>query len=208
MTMGLRVLGGGLTVLSLAGLGALSRAPYPSSPPAHAVIRLTWRASGARVTECRRLAPEELARRPAHMRREEICEGRALPYRLVVVLDRDTVADEAVEPRGARADRPLYVFHELPVEPGERQLEVAFVRKGGDEPRDGRRTAATTAGDERREGGEDEAPVREGHAGRAQETPVVLRFGGRVRLEPRQVAVITYDPERRTLVLKGYGQTP
>jgi hypothetical protein len=161
------------------------------------------------------------------MRREEVCEGRVLAYRLRVVLDGDTVADETVEPRGARADRPLYVFHEIRAQPGIRVLDVVFVREdslrgatrgdegttGGDE----RATAGdvgatgddkeTTRGDKVTTGGEDSA-VREGRAGRVQETPAVLQFSERLELEPRQVALITYDPERRALVLKGYGQTP
>ncbi|MBI3983661.1 MAG: hypothetical protein HY337_12175 [Gemmatimonadetes bacterium] len=206
MTSGMRVVGGVLALAAIVGLGALSQVPYPPEPPAHAVIRLTWRTRSKRVDECRRLTTEEQAQLPAHMRREEVCEGRVLAYRLRVVLDGDTVADETVEPRGARADRPLYVFHEIPAPPGVRVLDVAFVREdslrgatGGDE--------GTTGGDERATGGEDSA-VREGRAGRVQETPAVLQFSERLELEPRQVALITYDPERRALVLKGYGQTP
>jgi hypothetical protein len=159
------------------------------------------------------------------MRREEICEGRTLPYRLVVVLDGATAADASVEPSGARADRPLYVFHEIAVDPGVRLLELEFVRedvlgrsagdedeaRGGEERRgEARRSERLARADEERreETGGDDDRVREGHAGRAQETPALLQFKGRLVLEPRQVALITYDPERRTLVLKGYGHMP
>jgi hypothetical protein len=181
------------------------------------MIRLTWRATSERVDDCRRLSPEELAALPAHMRREEVCEGRTLPYLLRVALDGDTVVQERVEPRGTREDRPLYVFHEIPVTPGERALEIAFVREDvrreareGEEGRGEARGGEQARRDEERQEEARSAAdrVREGRAALAQETPGLLQFSGRVRLQPRQIALITYDPERRVLVLKGYGQSP
>jgi hypothetical protein len=72
------VLAAGATV----GLGWLSQVPYEPGSSDDAMIRLSWRARGARVEECRPLTAEELERIPSHMQREEICEGTVLPYRL------------------------------------------------------------------------------------------------------------------------------
>lgn len=42
----------------------------------------------------------------------------------------------------------------------------------------------------------------------AQEAPAELRFAGRLRLEAGQVALVTYDPDERRIVVRGYGGVP
>ena len=162
----------GLTVL----LGALSQVPYDTDSAANAAVRLTWRMRGVRVEECRRLTPEELDEIPAHMRQEEVCEGRIIPHRLVVSLDDAVVVDEFVRSAGARADRPLYVFHDLSVPAGEHRVAVAFVREG----------AGSVEADQ------GAAPAR-------------LELETTLVLDSKEVALITYDAESRSLVVKGYG---
>jgi hypothetical protein len=112
------------TLLLLALIG-LSLFPYGSEPE-DGLLRLSWRARGERVEECRKLTPEELAALPGHMRREEICEGRLAPYRLSIRIDDRQVYDNTVRPAGARADRPIYVHREYRLSPGEHRLEVEF----------------------------------------------------------------------------------
>jgi len=161
----------GLTVL----VGALSQVPYAAGETEGAAVRLAWRVRSERVDECRRLTPEEIARLPAHMRREEVCEGRVLPYHLEVDLDGHRVVDHVVRPSGARADRPLYVFYDLPVPPGVHDLVVRFTRERAREESPASRIAA----------------------------PPVLELARRLSLAPLEVALVTYDPEQRTLVLRG-----
>ncbi|MBI2535483.1 MAG: hypothetical protein HYW06_00585, partial [Gemmatimonadetes bacterium] len=110
--------GGALAVGMTLALGWLSQVPYDAAGDVDAVVRLAWRTRGTRVEECRRLTAAERERLPIHMRQEEVCQGRTVPYRLVVVLDGRSVVNEAVYPSGARADRPLYVYHEFAVRPG------------------------------------------------------------------------------------------
>ena len=198
--VGVRLVAVFLGVGAVAGLGALSQVPWPWRGPQHAVIRLTWRARGHRLEECRRLSPDELAKLPVHMRREEVCEGRILAYGLRVSLDGRTVVDEMVRPAGARADRPLYVFHEIPVPPGERVLGVSFLRE------DVLEGAARSAEEERERGMKGDSAV--GQRSLAQEAPAELRFAGRLRLEAGQVALVTYDPDERRIVVQGYGGVP
>jgi hypothetical protein len=108
------VLGLMLATLVLTGVGAGTRVPYRFSESDEAVLRLSWRLRGVRVEECRRLTAGELERLPAHMRREEVCEGRIAPYRLTLEIDGHQVEDGLVHASGARADRPLYVYREEP----------------------------------------------------------------------------------------------
>ena len=81
-------LAGAVVLGSGAALAALSLVPYTAEPGDRAVVRLAWRTRGERVRACRRLTPDELARLPQHMRQEEVCERRILPYRLRVEIGR------------------------------------------------------------------------------------------------------------------------
>lgn len=178
--------GAALAAGATLALGWLSQIPYGAATDAEAVVRLAWRIRGTRVEECRRLTPAELEQLPVHMRQQEVCEGRALPYRLVVMLDGEMIVDEPVRASGARADRPLYVYHELPVRPGAHDLAVRFTRDT---------VPADTAGERERERrGERESPA-----------PPRLELVRRVTLRQGQIALVTYDADRRGLTLKGYG---
>lgn len=120
-----------VTGAALAGLAALSHAPYAHENTANAEVRLAWRARSARTEACRRRTADELARMPAHMRQELVCERGVAPYHLTVALGDSTAVDRVVTAAGARADRPLYVFETIPVSPGTYPLRVAFVRESG-----------------------------------------------------------------------------
>lgn len=165
------------------GIGALSQVPYEAEPADHAVIRLAWRVRGTRVEECRRLTDEELQRLPQHMRREEECEGRMLPYRLQVVLDGLPVVDDVVRASGAREDRPIYVYRELPVSPGDHEIRVHFELQ--------RREVST--------------PRVAEDVSVPESASALLLLTADLSLGPKEVALVTYDAERRQLVARGYG---
>jgi len=169
----------GVSVAALVtfGVAGMSRAPYAAGATDGAAVRLAWRARGERVEECRRPSAEELARLPQHMRREEICEGRVLPHRLVVTLDDRVVIDEVVHAAGAHADRPLFVYHEIAASPGRHAFTVRFERVS--------------------------APGRDGTIVTNDDVaPAVLELTDEIDLRPLDVALVTYDPERRVLVLR------
>lgn len=113
-----------LAALVTAGIAALSRVPYTPEPGDHARLRLSWRVPGEYVEECRALSAAEQERQPVHMRRDRVCEGRLLPYRLSVRLNGALVHEETVRAAGAREDRPLYVFRDLDVPPGAYRLAI------------------------------------------------------------------------------------
>jgi hypothetical protein len=152
-------------------LGALSRVPYRVDHSATSVLRLAWRARGVRVDECRQVTAEEQAALPTHMRRTEVCEGRLLPYQLQVDVAGLTVLDEEIRPSGAREDRPIYVFHDIALGPGQHDVAVRFSRDS-------------------LPGGEQEVV-----------TPAELGFEGRLTLGPGEIVLITYNSDRGELVL-------
>jgi len=109
------------------GLVVCSQLPYEPDTRETALLRLSWRAVGERVEKCRQATAEELAARPQHMRRVEICEGRLAPFELSVALDGENIYSGLIRAAGARQDRPTYVFREFEVSAGTHQLSVQFV---------------------------------------------------------------------------------
>jgi hypothetical protein len=168
-----------VAVAVTAGIAALSRVPYTHGSGGHAVLRLAFRTPGEFVEACRRPSEEELARLPVHMRRDEICEGRLLPRRLVVRLDGAVVVDDTVQAPGARGDRPLSVFREIPLAPGRYALEVVWETIG--------------------------APPAAAAAQRRVALPPRMAVETALHLEDRDVALITYDADRRILEAVGRG---
>ena len=183
MSRFLRLAGGTVVVISvLAAVRLLSFTSYTAERDIGAIVRLAWRARGEQVRDCRRLSPEELRKLPLHMRQEKVCEGRVLPYRLVVALDSVSLVDRLVHAAGAREDRPLYVFQDLIVEPGRHRISVRFTLE------------APSAQHERdQERGDPALPA----------TPPRLALDTTLTLGARRVLLVTYDEERERLVIRG-----
>lgn len=115
-----------VALLATVAIGALSQVPYRVEEEGQAWIRLSWRVRTERIEECRRLTAEEIAELPVHMRREEVCERRGLPYRLRLALDGSEIEDGILRGAGARGDRPIFVYRELRTTPGTHRLEIDF----------------------------------------------------------------------------------
>lgn len=174
----LRVVAGGALALTLAwGVAAAGRVPVSLNGGDEGVIRLSWRLRGAQAERaCRKPTPEELEKLPAHMRNPDACVGRPEPYRLEVVLDGRLAAEATIEGAGVRHDRPIYVFREIPAAPGAHRLRVDFRR-------------------------DESEPIRP-HPGEVEEgESLELSLDAVVELAPREVALVTYDADRRRLVL-------
>jgi hypothetical protein len=145
-----------------------------------AVLRLAWSARPERIEQCRQQSEEELARLPPHMRQPVVCEGVAAAYRLTVRREGALVAQRVVRGGGLRHDRRLYVFHEVVMPSGEGAIDIRFDRLDAVTP-------SRLAG----------ASVTSLSA-----VPPHLSFEQRVRFRPREAVLITYDPDRRTLVAR------
>ena len=142
-----------------------------------AVLRLAWSARPERLEDCRPRSAEELAALPRHMRQSMVCEGVAAQYRLTVRREGALIADEVVRGGGLRHDRLLYVFHEIALPTGDIAIEVRFDRIDSAKPGPSAAPAPITSA-----------------------VPPRLAFEQRLRLRPREVVLVTYDPQRRMLV--------
>lgn len=115
-----------LGVVGTIAIVGLSQVPYAVSPSDHAELRFAWRYRSASIERCRPPTEEENAALPVHMRQTEICERQLQPWRLGIWLDDVQVADDTVRARGAREDRPLYVFRNVPIPQGTHRLRAVF----------------------------------------------------------------------------------
>ncbi len=113
------------TVLLFVVVAALGQIPFGEVPP-EAYLRLALRTTKARVETCRDRTPEELEALAVHMRRPRVCQWHAIPHRLHVQLDGETVFDRVLEPQGARNDRPLAFDQQIALAPGPAKLAVSF----------------------------------------------------------------------------------
>lgn len=191
-----RVAGGIVAALAALLLGAASRAPWTASPRGEALLRLSWRAQSEVAERCRPLTEEEKADLPVHMQVPEICETRAIPYRLEVRVDGATVLSETIHGAGARADRPISVFREIPLAAGSHDVRVAFAPVDSG---DGEHEEEDGEGEEEVSEGEDEDDEAEEHADE-EDAAVALEFSDTIRLDDREIALVTLDPGRRALV--------
>lgn len=205
------LVGGVLAAAVLAALGALTRVPHRTADAQHAWLRLSWRMRGERVEECRRLTPEEREALPVHMRRPEVCEGRVAPYRLRYAVNGVVLEDTLVVPAGAKQDRPIYVYREVPLVPGHHVIEVEFSRVGGG----GGAAREAAAESSERPAAVAVAPSEQGAApGAAEAVEVggdVVAPAHRVALaqdfvvEAGHVVLVTLDAEGAALVLRRGG---
>ena len=115
-----RLLGTSGILLATAWLSQLSC----GSTPETGVLRLSWRTNGEEI----KIPIHQDPNLPAHMRLPEgqAYDARIRPYRLQLSLDGQPWLDRRIEPPGVRHDRPLSVFQEFVVAPGEHDLEVRF----------------------------------------------------------------------------------
>ncbi len=194
------VLGAALAALASVGMAALSRAPlaaYPSDTP---VLRLAWSVRPERIEHCRTLTDAELADVPAHMRQRVQCEGRSAGYRLVVSVDGESRFDTLVTGGGARGDRPVYVFRELDVPAGPHRLDVRFDRQsipGVDSV-----AADADASQDTLMAGRAVREAEERTRRQEEAVPPMMTLQSDIEPAPREVLLVTYDIDRRALVLR------
>jgi hypothetical protein len=207
MTGARRAAGAACTAAVMAALAWTSSAPMTVNGPEHALLRLAWSARPERIETCREQSAEELARLPPHMRQPLACEGTTAQYRLQVRVDGTLLVDRTVHGGGLRRDRRLYVFEELPLRPGDVAVDVRFDRLGSGRARDaGEGTATPGTADEYARVG---APLEHGTAGRtADSVPAHSAISERLRLSPREVALVTYDPQLEQLAIRRSPRQP
>jgi hypothetical protein len=166
-----------------------------------AVLRLAWTARPERVEVCRQVSEEELARVQQHMRQTVICEGRAASYRLDVRRGDSLIFSALVRGGGLRRDRQLYVFREISLPSGPSTVDVRLSRIdtliSAVEP-DTMRAGHGAAVDD--VGGRPRREIEERQRRMGDEVPPELALRESVTLAPREVLLVTYDRDARSLV--------
>ena len=121
-----RVLAAALAIAALVVLALLSQVTWRSSGPDAAELRLSWRIPAPSYRQCRPPTEAELGGVLPHMRPSEVCTDVAIPFRLTVQLNGDTLHSEPVAKSGPRA-RTITIYRSFPVSPGSYTLDVAFL---------------------------------------------------------------------------------
>ena len=208
MTIGDRVAGVALGLAAMAAIVWGANAPITVHGSDQAILRLAWSVRPERIESCRQQSEEELARLPQHMRQPVVCEGVSAQYRLTVRREGTVIAEQIVRSGGLRHDRRIYVFHELPLDPGDGLIEVRFDRIDSDSER-------VTPPEKHYEQQEETEDKHDGHGQKAnrqaggETVPPHMVFAQRLHVQPREVILITYSPEHRALVgIQGSVHTP
>lgn len=122
------------TALLVAGLSALTRAPYSARGATDALLRFSWRTTVTAREHCRARTPEELEKLPVHMRTPEVCEPDDARYVLITAVDGAQPDTLALLRGGVKGDRPLFVLEERPLPPGSHRVGVQLLRLGDGAP--------------------------------------------------------------------------
>lgn len=125
MSKALRICGQFAVIAALfASVTAVANWPvYRQTPPGTAVVVLTFVHGADRRAQCRRLSPEEIAKLPVNMRREQDCPRRRPPVYVELDLGREAAYRASLAPTGIAGDGPSRVYRKFVLPVG--QYEVA-----------------------------------------------------------------------------------
>ena len=113
--------------LTIALLGYFADSPrHRYIAEGQAQIKLSFMHVGARVAECRRRTPEELAALPQHMRRPLDCARERVPVVVKIALDGTILYHEALLATGLRQDGPARGHATFRVPVGEYRISVSI----------------------------------------------------------------------------------
>lgn len=181
-------------------LRAGSLAPLRTASDGTAILRLSWSARPERIEQCRRLSDAELAERPQHMRLRWECEGRFARYLLSVSVDGRSLAIDTVRGGGLRHDRPMHLFREYAVAPGDRRVTVSLRRVDAEVHPDSTADATTAAGTGAADRETREAQER--RVRRAEALPALVRMDSTLTVAAQRVVLVTYSSTARGFVMK------
>jgi hypothetical protein len=86
-------------------------------------LRLSWKTTGEKIRTAAKEQGEDV---PAHMRAVENFEEKMRDYQLTVDVDGRPWLDKLMRPPGLHHDRPISVFEEIDLAPGEHQVHLKF----------------------------------------------------------------------------------
>lgn len=117
------VAGVAMTLALVLGTAVLSVWPgWQSLAPGMAVLRLSFTHSGVR--NCRDRTTEELARLPANMRDDQICDRRRATVRIAMDIDGRPVLDTDLAPSGLAGSGPSRIYHRFELPAGRYRIDL------------------------------------------------------------------------------------
>lgn len=190
-------------VVAAAAMGALvgaSRFPARLFRSDAAALRLSIGARPERIEICKAQTDSELAKVAPQMQQREICDGTTARYRVEVLENGVAIVDRVVRGGGLRHDRQIYVYREAALRPGNTHLSVRLTRL------DAAETDTTSEGPDDATGAAPpldraEREVQERRRRREEAVPPHLRLDTLITVAPREVVLVSYDPEAKRLEL-------
>lgn len=173
-----------------------------------AALRLSWSAQPERIEVCRALSAAEIEARNEHMRQRVECDGTSATYTLRVRVDGVLVDNRIVRGGGLRHDRPMHLLQTYGLPNGLRRVQMEFKRRerASSDSVSGV-TAAVPESDTGRFAGRAARETSERARRASAAVPPVLTLDTTLAFAPRQVILVTYDPDGRRLLVKT-GATP
>jgi hypothetical protein len=121
-------------LLLFAGVAALADWPiYRQIPPGHGVVILTFVRGAERVTECRRLSAQEIAKLPPNMRRVQDCPRGRRPVYVELDIDGRPIFRASLPPSGIAGDGPSRVYERFVLPASDYDLAVRMRDTGRSE---------------------------------------------------------------------------
>lgn len=106
---------------------------YRQIPPGHAVVTLTFVHGADRAAECRRLAPEEIAKLPPNMRRVKDCPRGRRSIDVELDVDGRSLFRASLAPTGLAGDGPSRVYERFVLPAGGHDVAVRLRDTGRNE---------------------------------------------------------------------------
>ena len=121
-------------LLLFAGVAALADWPiYRQIPPGYGVIMLTFLHGANRLTECRRLSAQEIAKLPPNMRRVQDCPRGRRPVEVELDINGRAAYRASLPPTGIAGDGPSRAYQRFVVPQGDYDLAVRMRDTGRSE---------------------------------------------------------------------------
>ena len=109
------------TFVALLGFGS-TQPPYRHADADAAQLTVSFTHAGARIAECRRLSPDEIAALAANMKRATDCPRARIPLRFVLEIDGAATLDAALPPTGLASDGRSSVYRRIALASGPHRI--------------------------------------------------------------------------------------
>jgi len=108
-----------------AGLGYLADRPlHRYFADDKSQIKLSFVHGAARVEDCRRLSPQEIAQLPPNERRPNTCGRERVSALVQLVVDGRALYESKLDPTGIARDGPMRAYQKFVVSPGRHEIIV------------------------------------------------------------------------------------